>query len=268
MSEITIYVQLTLSQEDSPASLIPLPGSAEAQTMTVISGRKCAALLASSGPVGSLLRMCLASARLSSTRCYLTWKLKATPAGRLIFRLSPSMPGTDASASLLLPTATAIDAGTGRMNQSDSPNAAERPTLAMMARRDLWPTLTEAAADGGQTSRSGDRKNELLLGGMMRTMPTLTAQDATGRKWQYGNKARTKRTLTLAGRILPTLKSRDYRSGSHLDSDRMQKKSNGTWHSPDLNNVIAPGGSLNPTWLEWFMGVPTGWTELEDSATP
>src|SRR6266567_3093144 len=27
-------------------------------------------------------------------------------------------------------------------------------------------------------------------------------------------------------------------------------------------------GQMNPTWLEWLMGFPTGWTELEDSETP
>jgi len=28
------------------------------------------------------------------------------------------------------------------------------------------------------------------------------------------------------------------------------------------------GGKLNPTWVEWLMGFPTGWTDLEDSETP
>ena len=28
------------------------------------------------------------------------------------------------------------------------------------------------------------------------------------------------------------------------------------------------GGQLNPTWVEWLMGFPTGWTDLEASATP
>jgi len=26
--------------------------------------------------------------------------------------------------------------------------------------------------------------------------------------------------------------------------------------------------SLNPYWVEWLMGYPIGWTDLEDSATP
>lgn len=31
-------------------------------------------------------------------------------------------------------------------------------------------------------------------------------------------------------------------------------------------NVVT--GSLNPLWVEWLMGFPQGWTDLEDSATP
>jgi hypothetical protein len=31
-------------------------------------------------------------------------------------------------------------------------------------------------------------------------------------------------------------------------------------------NVVT--GSLNPTWVEWLMGFPTGWTDLEPSETP
>jgi hypothetical protein len=30
----------------------------------------------------------------------------------------------------------------------------------------------------------------------------------------------------------------------------------------------AVGGQLNPTWVEWLMGYPTGWTGLEGSGTP
>ena len=28
------------------------------------------------------------------------------------------------------------------------------------------------------------------------------------------------------------------------------------------------GGQLNPTWVEWLMGFPTGWTDLSASETP
>ena len=44
----------------------------------------------------------------------------------------------------LLPTPTAIDAGSGRINRSLSPGAADRPTIALAARMGLLPTPTDA----------------------------------------------------------------------------------------------------------------------------
>jgi len=37
----------------------------------------------------------------------------------------------------------------------------------------------------------------------------------------------------------------------------------------ELDGVSPLGnGGLNPTWVEWLMGFPSGWTALEPSATP
>ena len=35
--------------------------------------------------------------------------------------------------------------------------------------------------------------------------------------------------------------------------------------SPDLATSV--GGQLNPTWVEWLMGFPIGWTDLNASET-
>jgi hypothetical protein len=68
--------------------------------------------------------------------------------GESFLRQIPALPICE-SASGLLPTPCAIDAGSGRINKSPSPGAAERPTLALMARKNLWPTPTAITSSGG-----------------------------------------------------------------------------------------------------------------------
>jgi DNA (cytosine-5)-methyltransferase 1 len=90
------------------------------------------------------------------------------------------------------PTPVSIDAGTGRFNTSiGSSNA--RPTLAMMAKKNIWPTPT---AHNAKETNAKSESN--------RNTPTLAAQ---------------------------------------------------------------AGGKLNPTWVEWLMGWPLGWTDLKPLET-
>ncbi len=92
--------------------------------------------------------------------------------------------------------------------------------------------------------------------------PTLLASDGpNGGPNSRGSKGDLR--LSAAVHTFPTLKARDYRSGSKPESRRARAQRTGEVHSPDLNDVVAPGGQLNPTWCEWFMGFPEGWTELK-----
>jgi hypothetical protein len=88
-------------------------------------------------------------------------------------------------------------------------------------------------------------------------LPTLRAQDSYERSNRKtvvaAHKGEAQMTLTRKLR-LPTLTSRDWRSGKGSDRTDL------------LAEVI--GGTMNPTWAEWFMGYPKGWTALDASATP
>ena len=53
--------------------------------------------------------------------------------------------------------------------------------------------------------------------------------------------------------------ARDYRTGQRKRYDNPGRANN-------LNDQI--GGQLNPTWVEWLMGFPPGWTDLNASGTP
>ena len=60
---------------------------------------------------------------------------------------------------------------------------------------------------------------------------------------------------------IPTPSSNDWK-GSSKEGQRR-----GQLTDPAMG-VIPAGGSLNPTWVEWLMGFPLGWTALEPSETP
>src|SRR3990167_3920265 len=134
--------QLMSSLAASLASPLVSPGSDVARRMTATSGRKCAALLKKSGPLGSWLRMCLASSSWRSTRCYLTWKPSGTPSGRLLFRLAPSMPRTDGSGSGLWATPKAVS--------GDYQRSHGRTILNLSGQVRMWPTPRSSEGSGGR----------------------------------------------------------------------------------------------------------------------
>lgn len=108
--------QLTLFAEGllkDPASLPVVPGSEEAQKMTVGSGRKLLELLPKSGQGGAfsrtLLEYLVCKAGFRSSLCYLTWKPKVTKQQRLLFRLAPLTPPISDKGYSFWPTPAARD---------------------------------------------------------------------------------------------------------------------------------------------------------------
>lgn len=55
-------------------------------------------------------------------------------------------------------------------------------------------------------------------------------------------------------------------SADHWKGKLKSSQQNGTKHSMDLPSKV--GGQLNPEWVEWLMGYPTGWTDLDHLETP
>lgn len=231
IAESTTLHQLTLFAEDSLASLTVLPGSDGARKMTVTSGRNIAALLPSSGPVGLLLKTCLESETLFSTKCYLTWSVWTTKLGRLLFRLVPWMPRTDGN-------------GSG-----------------------LWATPAKSDCTG--TTGGGQSRS---LRTDVRIWPTPQAHDGTGPRGKgntFSDNHYYPHDLSTAV-MWPTPQARDQHTIAKV---RRGAQSPGgiplAVAAYDSQPTVMPqGGSLNPTWVEWLMGFPVGWTDLEPSETP
>ena len=66
----------------------------------------------------------------------------------------------------------------------------------------------------------------------------------------------------------PTTQEVEHPQAELTATGRRKSKNGKTSHSLCLADAVqmtsANGGKLNPTWVEWLMGFPTGWTDLED----
>ena len=155
----------------------------------------------------------------------------------------------EANQPVFFPTPTTIDAGTGRFNTSvGSSNA--RPTLAMMAKKSLWPTPTRGMAQHAQLSPESNLREyerSMRVRGSASTLAVLIQHQA----------------------MWPTPQARDYRSGDKPDSPRSIRKQEQGW-SANLNDVVQTqtGGQLNPAFVEWLMAFPIGFTVSKDWVTP
>ena len=84
-------------------------------------------------------------------------------------------------------------------------------------------------------------------------MPTPRANERGAYVRDRGQKGKERPTLTGYVRMFPTPTARDSKSERRLKYNR--------WTTTQLAEPI--GGILNPNWVEWLMGWPTGWTDLK-----
>tara|TARA_R110001606_G_scaffold7319_2_gene32523 strand:+ start:1532 stop:2119 length:588 start_codon:yes stop_codon:yes gene_type:complete len=71
----------------------------------------------------------------------------------------------------------------------------------------------------------------------------------------------------VARTMWPTPTTRDYKGGRKPET----LAASGRGETNTLNDAVTirdQHGSLNPTWVEWLMGFPEGWTDLNPSEMP
>ena len=235
-----------------PASHLALPGSDRARKMTATSGRNFSELLESVSPIGYLRKMLLDTSTWASTKCLLTWKVKATPLNRLLFQLAPSMPRTEGIESGLWPTPDQRGFTNDGSVEALRKKASSREEWRAMSHRvgkkkhdRLWPTPMKA----------DDPRNGLWA--TPNTMDSLPprSEEAMQKHMDHPKRRGQIKPENLRDQVkmLPTPRTQMTRT---TKEDR--GKSN-------LEELVGQGenGTLNPNWVEWLMGYPTGWTDLD-----
>jgi hypothetical protein len=118
---------------------------------------------------------------------------------------------------------------------------------------DYFHTPNTTGLDGGSNSRKALRKREEMW-------PTPVHSEARqGLQIRRDGKKGTQTSLSTAVLTWPTPRTKGMCGGS------------GSWDLLNKNTTVEEarlmgagnGGQLNPTWVEWLMGWPLGWTDLK-----
>jgi hypothetical protein len=223
---------LTSSPEDSPASPCRLQGKVWPNPMTDGSGRSLPKSFASYDPDTSSWR--------TSQACLLegwatysgTWPRSGTMRAGKAYQQQPLVRLTDVTESGSWGTPT----GSGeKLASSPTPAMGERyrrrkgGNLLESVAAKMWPT-PKGSADKMGRPRENDRGD-----------------------------------LQAAVTMWPTPKG----SPSGPDYARREREGSGGDDLATATADVTPGGGqLNPTWVEWLMGFPLGWTDLSALGTP
>jgi len=143
-------------------------------------------------------------------------------------------PITDVIESSSWPTPRNCSAMAATMTSETAHNPKRFPNLETVVGRRQWPTpTTQDHIERKSTQQKPGSMHSVGLGDAVRKWATPTARDGKGAS-NYQRQSRNEADLTNQARAQDGVES----------------------------------GSLNPTWVEWLMGFPLGWTDLEDSETP
>jgi hypothetical protein len=144
----------------------------------------------------------------------------------------------------------------------------------------LWPTPRASSAKGPSQKEINEKNPKYRLETEVMLWPTPSAQQAgdgdfietlqtrDGKPAEPGQRAYNPKTgkhsqitLNRAVKMWPTPRARDFKDGESVPPSRVKNPELTT-----LGQAVRMGeeerGSLNPEWVEWLMGFPNGWTDL------
>ena len=293
MTQKDLFQTVTSSRRDTHANPSPSRESKKAQKMTATSGRTSLELLHTKDRLGAFSKTFMVTLPWVSTRCLLTWKPKATPQGRLLFQLAVSTLPTDETDSGLWATPNTMDHLPPRSEESTKKmqeghrkgrarpsNLREQVDEKTMA---LWPT-PRASSRMAYAEKPTKSQIEGTHGWNLNAAVTDSLAENPNRMWptprankvhpmiteenreQLANRNKSNLEEVVAGHMWPTPAASEGRQG-YQDRTRGKK---GSQKSLTTEVIDAAGGrqkvygQLNPTWVEWLMGYPEGWTDLKD----
>ena len=175
---------------------------------------------------------------------------------------------------VLWPTPTAMDhlparsqEALERQQNNNRPGRTTPPTLKdAVAYPRNWPTPTASDhIERKSTQITPGSMHSVSLPDAVKMWPTPTVDDASN----VNPKANRFHGLVAEVNQYPTPTHGKMAGGTGAFNKVQELYSAGQITDEERKSMQAGnGGKLNPTWVEWLMGFPLGWTDLEDLETP
>ena len=225
--------QLTLYPVDSPASPFPWLESKKGKTTTVTSGLRCCGLSESCARVASSVRMYLESSRLPPGKWSRIWNAQAITSSCFIMKLRLSERYTEGQeCSSLVPSPNTMD----RLPPKSEAALIKEMTVSRPGRKQPCNVRDLVAVQEGKSLWPTPRANEYK--DTLQSVPPSRLKDP----------GKCNLTQRVAMKLFTTPCAADAQGTHGGDNCR------------SLRTDVA--GQLNPTWVEWLMGFPIGWTDL------
>ena len=252
----------TSSQADTLANLSPSQVEKKVKKIRDTSGQSILDLSKSSDQLGLLEKMLVDTLNSVSTPYLRTWKAKVTPQGRLVFQLRASGRTTKEKESGSWHTPTVMDHLPTRTEEAlkkqymnhrkgRTEHSTLRDQVTFPKPDQMWRTPDNMA--GGSN-----------LPGIQKALDEGHLKRPSGQPIQIRLQDQVREE-----RLWPTPAAHEGRLGYQ----RRDTGKKGTQKSLSTIVIDTEGGrekttgQLNPTWVEWLMGYPTGWTDLNVSET-
>lgn len=248
--------------DHAPANPSPSQARALEPAMSATSGPSSSAL---SAPVDRMLswesRLRQRLERIGSTECILTWRASATPAGRPLSRLVPSMRPIAETASGLWPTPTSL--APARNGNNEAVNSAGLVAIRAHALAALWSTPTTNDAKNCAAPSQFERNSQALNVQVVAQNPAAAAMWPTpaAHEFEGGDPAK-----MWARREREKAKGRNG-NGFGLTIGMLTTAGTGAEQS-GLSEQTGKPGALAPEFVAWLMGFPPEWLECAPEKNP
>ena len=247
----------TLLQEDTLANLSPSQVEKKVKKIQDISGQSILDLSKSCNQLGLLEKTLVDTLNSVSTPYSRTWRVKVTPQGRLVFQLRASVRTTKEKESGSWHTPTVMDHLPTRSEEAlkkqyinhrkgRTEHSTLRDQVTFPKPAQMWPTPTAVQRPNEGNVRL--LRKQVLKGNMTREEATkMLGKDVFEQQGKVP--------------IWPTPTANEDAAGR--PGGKMQKM---LGNHPEVRKPLG-GGTLNPTWVEWLMGYPLGFTDLNHLET-